>query len=75
MGPRNCIGQDLAMIETKIVMVLMLREFTIEVAYEELDRQRRVKGVTRTPEGERAYQVLKGTAKPVDGMPCRIRRR
>lgn len=24
---------------------------------------------------ERAYQVLAGTAKPVDGMPARVRRR
>ena len=62
------------MLETKIIMTLMLREFTIEVAYEELDRERGVKGNMRTPEGDRVYQVLIATAKPVDGMPCRVKR-
>ena len=62
------------MLETKIIMALMLREFTVEIAYEELDREKGVTRNMRTPEGERAYQVLIATAKPVDGMPCRIKR-
>lgn len=76
-GPRHCIGMELAMIETKIIMALMLRSFDIKSAYEEFDAGRKVDPgkVQRTPEGERAYQVLIATAKPVDGMPVRVARR
>ena len=63
------------MIEIKITMALMLRMFTIEVAYDELDKANRRRGVTKTPDGERAYQVLIATAKPVDGMPTRVKRK
>ena len=73
-GPRNCIGQELAMIETKIIMALMLRDFRIETAYDEIDAKNGVKGVRTTLEGERAYRVLIATAKPADGMPCRVKR-
>ena len=70
-GPRNCIGQDLAMLEIKIVMALTLREFRVEANYEEWDN---AKGRTsmRTVNGERAYQVLDGTTRPADGFPCRV---
>ncbi|KAK4695417.1 hypothetical protein P7C71_g2337, partial [Lecanoromycetidae sp. Uapishka_2] len=74
-GPRTCIGVELAMIETKVIMVLMLRQFDTQVAYEEIDKRNRRVGLTKTPEGERAYQVLIATAKPVDGMPARVTRR
>lgn len=75
-GPRHCIGMELAMIETKIIMALMLRSFDIKSAYEEFDAGRKVNpGTVRTPEGERAYQVLMATGKPVDGMPARAARR
>lgn len=63
------------MIETKIIMVLMLRQFDTQVAYEELDKKRGRNAMRTTPEGERAYQVLIATAKPVDGMPARVTRR
>lgn len=36
-GARNCIGQELAMLEAKIIMVLTLRKFDISAAYEEMD--------------------------------------
>ena len=39
-GPRNCIGQELAVLEMKIMMVLTLRQFEISAAYEEWDTQR-----------------------------------
>ena len=32
-GPRNCIGQELAMIETKIIMALTVREFDFILEY------------------------------------------
>ena len=78
-GPRHCIGIELAMIETKIIMALMLRSFDIKVAYEELDARDAKNGLQmrskKTPDGERAYQVRIATAKPVDGMPARVMKR
>ena len=65
------------MIETKIIMALTLRTFDISAAYDELDSLNPPKTgeVRKTPNGERAYQTLVATAKPVDGMPARVRRR
>ena len=74
-GPRNCIGQELAMIETKVILALMLRQFDIRAVYDELDSKQRGQGIKTTPEGERAYQVLIATAKPAQGMPARVKRR
>ena len=68
-GPRNCIGQELSMLEIKVVMVMTLREFDIKSSYEEWD-QVRSEQRSRTVDGERAYQVLHG--RPADGFPCRI---
>lgn len=56
-GPRNCIGQELAMIEMKIIMVMTLRRFHIEPAYEEMDHGRRFGKGVRTVYGERGYQI------------------
>ena len=68
-GPRNCIGQELAMMEMKIAMVLVLAMFDIEVAYEEADRHTSNK--PKTVNGERAYQLtLNG---PSLGLPCKIK--
>ena len=69
-GPRNCIGQELTMMEMKIAMILVLPKFDIEIAYEEV-----VDGKTRkspkTVDGERAYQLpLSG---PSQGLPCRVK--
>ena len=73
MGPRNCIGQEMVMIETKIIMALTVREFIVEPSYREFDK--RMGRAPKTLNGERAYQVLYGSAKPADGMPCRVRMR
>ena len=70
-GPRNCIGQELAMLELKLVMVMTLREFDFKSSYEEWDHIRGNTG-PRTVSGERAYQVLDGTTRPADGFPCKI---
>ena len=78
-GPRHCIGIKLAMIEIKLIMTLMLRLFDFKAAYEELDAKDKKNGLEMglrtTPDGERAYQVRIATAKPVDGMPVRVKRR
>lgn len=39
IGPRNCIGMELALIELRIVAVLVARRFDIEEAWEDWDRQ------------------------------------
>ena len=89
-GPRKCIGQELVMIEIKIVMALTLRMFDVSSVYDEFDElnglsndaisseERKKKKATKVIKhaGEdRAYQVLAGTAKPADGIPARVKRR
>ncbi|MCJ1284900.1 hypothetical protein MMC26_004237 [Xylographa opegraphella] len=72
-GPRNCIGQEVVMLESRIIVALTVREFIVEPSYAEFDK--RMGRMSKTVNGERAYQVLLGSAKPVDGMPCRVRMR
>ncbi|KAI5366059.1 putative cytochrome P450 [Septoria linicola] len=79
-GTRNCIGQELAIIETKIILAMTLRTFDFQAAYDELDKLRgdgtgypnATSGI-QSQFGERAYQVQLGTAKPAEGMPCRLK--
>ena len=68
-GPRNCIGQELAIMELKIIMVLTARRFDIKPAYEELDREHRRQS-NRTVYGQRGYQIQR--AQPSDDLPCRV---
>ena len=68
-GPRNCIGQELAMMEMKIIMVLSLRRFVIQPVYKEVDRRKR-KGGINTVYGERGYQIQR--AQPSNNLPCRV---
>ncbi|RBR16584.1 uncharacterized protein FIESC28_06886 [Fusarium coffeatum] len=44
-GPRNCIGQHLAILEIKLAVVLVARCFDIEVAWEEWDRVNSLKPI------------------------------
>lgn len=68
-GPRNCIGQELAMIEMKIMMVMALRRFDIKPVYEEMDGQK-PDGKVKTVYGQRGYQIQR--AQPSDDLPCRV---
>lgn len=71
-GPRNCIGQELALLEMKLVLVLAIRQFHFRMPYDEWD-QLHPKKVPRHVAGERAYQALNGG--PSEGMPCRVKLR
>lgn len=80
-GPRNCIGQELALIETKIILAMTLRKFEFVPCFgrAELDVLKHdgsgypsdSEGV-QTQFGDEAYQIQRGTAKPREGMPCRL---
>lgn len=70
-GPRNCIGQELAMLELKLVLVMTARDFQVLSVYDEWDKLNPTKS-TKTVNGDRAYQILSGAAHPCDGLPCRV---
>lgn len=57
------------MVEMKIMLVMVAREFEISDAYGEVDA-REGKG-PGTVEGERAYQVQMG--QPWGNLPCRVK--
>ncbi|EPS35948.1 hypothetical protein H072_10593 [Dactylellina haptotyla CBS 200.50] len=67
-GPRACIGQELAMIETKVIMALTLRRFDIEA-----QKQPPPANGVNEVSGEHVYQVLAASAKPKGGMPSVIK--
>ncbi|KAF2003819.1 cytochrome P450 [Amniculicola lignicola CBS 123094] len=84
-GPRNCIGQELANIELKILLAMTIREFDIRSAFDELDTldtdgslwaadQSFKKGVQKCFDDE-MYQILLAAGKPRQGMPARVKRR
>ena len=53
-GPRNCIGQELALLEMNLVLVLAIRQFHFSMPYDEWD-QLHPKNVPKHVAGERAY--------------------
>lgn len=71
-GPRNCIGQELALLETKLVLAMTIREFDITTAFQEWEQLNGRKG-PRAVNGEVAYQSLEGTNRPRDGFPSRVK--
>ena len=73
-GPRNCLGQELAMLEVKAVLILTCRTFNILPAYSEWDMRQQKQGV-KTIKGDRMYQIERIGAHPADGYPCKVQLR
>lgn len=65
-GPRSCIGQELFMFKTRIMLLLTLRDFDFEPMYS--------KNSTRLSEelGGPAYQTFWLSAKPNEGLPMKF---
>ena len=68
-GPRNCIGQELAMMEMKVITVMTARRFDFQLAYDELDGVKKTTGI-KTVHGQRGYQIQR--AQPSGDLPCRV---
>ncbi|KAK3319206.1 cytochrome P450 [Apodospora peruviana] len=67
LGPRSCIGQELALLELKAILVITVREMEISLAYDE-----------KAPVflGTKAYQIMdrgQVAGRPKGGMPFRVR--
>lgn len=72
-GPRNCIGQDLAMLEARIILALVVRRFEFQLAYDSLDELKNDGSFYAKDEsfrkgrqdwdGEEAYPILLGTVR------------
>lgn len=72
-GTRACLGQDLALTEMLIVIVIVLRKYDIRSAYAEWDAlQLQANGMQI--DGRRLYQCLRGGGYPSDHYPCIARR-
>ncbi|RYP05752.1 hypothetical protein DL765_009741 [Monosporascus sp. GIB2] len=75
VGPRHCIGMELALTQLKLVAVLIVRSFDIEEAWEEWDLNR---GNKATPHhivnGQRLYPVGDGAlpTKPIEAKTSKM---
>lgn len=71
-GPRNCVGQDLAMIILKLALIVTVRRFDFETCYGPADEGEKTENMEF---GGQAYQrtdcFIPG---PNEGLPMRITR-
>ncbi|KAI8301234.1 hypothetical protein K4K61_009067 [Colletotrichum sp. SAR11_59] len=74
-GPRDCIGQEIAWVEIKLVAALIIRKFDVEEAWDEWDASRGIKGQKDMVRGQRLYVAGDGIGHPKDGMPVHVRLR
>ncbi|KAH6689634.1 cytochrome P450 [Plectosphaerella plurivora] len=77
-GPRMCLGQHLAMVEVKLLIVLVARRFDVECAWDEWDALKKRDTSKKPPMiwGDRCYQVGRdGPPHVKDEMPVHVRLR
>lgn len=87
-GPRSCIGQELAMIESRVILALAVRDFDFVTEYDGVKiktwtpidmvdelKDGRSGAERQTVEGHACYQILRGAAKPRDGLPGHVSKR
>jgi len=73
-GPWNCVGQELALTEIKLILALSGRDSHIFDAYAEFYRTKGNSGNMRV-NGQRAYIVRIGeSGHPAGGYSCKVRR-
>lgn len=73
-GPRSCIGQELAIVELKVILALTVREFKIEDAYREWDLRMGTGEKERAGvSGERAFQFIRSSGHPSELYPCTVK--
>ncbi|KAI1337316.1 cytochrome P450 [Xylariaceae sp. FL0016] len=75
LGSTRCIGQELAMIEMKLVLVLMIRELDFTFDGEQGSPSRGIKEHRESVNGEHIYRAGNGLGTPKDKMPMRVRLR
>ncbi|KAK4171682.1 putative cytochrome P450 E-class, group I [Triangularia setosa] len=81
-GPRNCIGQDLATIEARVIIAFVARKYNFtKVGFGELERDERG-GFILDPAGKKCrlkgkdvYNTQQVTAKPVNGMLMTVKKK
>ncbi|KAK1690193.1 vera protein [Colletotrichum godetiae] len=74
-GPRDCIGQEIALVEIKLVAALIMRKYDIEEAWDEWDALQGPKAKKDMVRGQRLYVAGDGIGHPKEGMPVRVRLR
>jgi len=87
LGPRKCIGQTLALMEIKLVLIMTARTFTITPSYEEFDAlqqnrkgwfdrnirgERTREGLSDKYNGDRVFPTEKAGSHPSNSYPCRV---
>ncbi|KAK3314244.1 cytochrome P450 4V3 [Apodospora peruviana] len=75
LGPRQCIGQELAMAELRLAVAAVAREMEIECAWGKWDKAMGYQGPKNEMEGHRCYQVGKIVPHVSGGMPVHVRMR
>ncbi|KAF6805292.1 VerA protein [Colletotrichum sojae] len=75
-GPRDCIGQEIALVEIKLVAALIIRKFDVEEAWDAWDAAKGLQGKKKDMvKGQRLYVAGDGIGHPKDGMPVHVRLR
>ncbi|KAK1593451.1 cytochrome P450 4V3 [Colletotrichum navitas] len=75
VGPRNCIGQELAVMEMKMVLVFMAREIDIDCAWDKWNAKNNHSAPTPVVGEDGCFQVGQGTPHLKEGMPVHVRLR